>query len=794
MVRAALFCAVASLLGLCACTDKKATASADLHGAQALYASNDFAGALEAVDKALKSDPKNKDAHILAGQVRVSLGDLAPAIAEFDRADRLDPSDKTARLKTIDILLGANALDAAASRINATLGDQPGNQDALAYRALVELRKDQREKALTDAQKVLVSTPTHATANAVVAELALREHHPDLALAAVDQGLAKHPHDPMLLRDQADAFQMQNKPDEAIAIYRKLVKTEPANALYRAVLAEAEAQRVSVDAGEATLRAGIAAASKSRPMRLQLVGYLARHRDAAAAEAELRSAIAASPDDSAYDLILAAKMAASGRSDEAVALLRAAVTRLGDRSAGAAAQLGLARLLIGKKDIPAATSTLDAILKAQPNNDEALLLRADLLLRNGDATHATADLLAVTGRQPTNTVAFELLAKAFLQLGKTEDAADALKRNADVNPGDLAATIRVVDLYGSLGKVAEARASLGRFVSRNPNDREGRAAEIRLLLVTKDWNAAQGKIDQLVRVSDATGLSTQLTAEMKEARGQNADAASLYKGLMTAEGPQRFDERAARAYVRTALAAGQGGESVASLEALTSDQKGAKGSTVDLLLGTLHAALGETDKALAADESSIRAAPTATEGYVQQAGLLVRTKRFDEALKTIDIGIAAGAPREPMLLAKATLQNGAGDPDAAIATYRAILAGNQSSIVAANNLASLLADRKPLDRGQLTQARDALAKLVSPENAAIADTIAWADYRLGDFASAKTLLAQAGAGHSNDAQMRFHYGAVLIASGDKDGGRIAIKSVLDRTFPGRAEAQDLVNE
>lgn len=794
MVRATLACVIAALVGLSACSDKKETAKADLRGAQALYASHDLAGALEAVDKALQADPKNKDARFLAGQVRASLGDLAPAIAEFDRVDRLDPNDKTARLKTIDILIGANALDAAASRINATLGDQPGNQDALAYRALVEMRQDQREKARADAQKVLVSTPTHATANAVVAELALRDNHPNLALAAVDQGLAEHPDDSMLLRSQADAFQMQKRPDEAIAIYRKLVAAAPANPLYRAVLAEAEATRLSVGAGEATLRAGIATAPKSRPMRLQLVGYLARHRDAAAAEAELRTAIAATPDDSAYDLILAANMAASGRSDEALTLLRAAVARLGDRPARAGAQLGLARLLIGKNDIAAASATLDEILKAQPADNEALLLRADLLLRNGDATRATADLLAVTGRQPTNTAAFDLLAKAFLQLGKTEDAADALKRNADVKPGDLPATLRVVDLYGSLGKVAEARAAIGRFVSRNPNDREGRAAEIRLLLVTKDWSAAQGKIDQLVRVPDASEFSTQLTAEMKEARGQTAEAAGLYKGLITAEGPQHLDERAARAFVRTALAAGQGAEAVAYLESLPSDQTGPKAPIVDLLLGTLHAALGEDDKASEANQAAIRAASTAVEGYLQQAGLLARTKRVDEAIKTVDTGIAAGAPREPMLLAKATLQNGAGDPDAAIAIYRDILADNRSSVVAANNLASLLADRKPLDRGQLTQARDALAKLVRPDNAAIADTIAWADYRLGDFASAKRLLAQAGADRSNDAQMRFHYGAILIASGEKDGGRTLIKTVLDRNFPGRTEAQDLVNE
>lgn len=794
MVRAMLVCAIASAMSLSACSDKKAAAAADLHGAQALYAKNDLAGALEAVDKAVRADPRNKDAHVLAGQVRASLGDLVPAITAFDRADRLDPNDKTARLKTIELLLGANALDAAASRINATLGDQPGNQDALAYRAVVEMRQEQREKARADAQKVLVPTPTHAVANAVVAEIALRDHHPDLALAAVDAGLGKHPDDPMLLRAQADALQMQNRPDEAIAIDRKLVTAAPANPLYRAVLAEAEAARVSVEAGETTLRAGVAAVPKSRPMRLQLVGYLGRHRGAPAAEAELRAAIAAAPDTSAYDLLLAANLAASGRSDQAADLLRAAVTRLGDNPARVEAQLGLARLSIGRNDTATASAVLDDILKAQPAETDALLLRAGLLLRRGEATRATADLLAVTGRQPTNAAAFDLLAKAFLQLGKADEAADALKRNADVKPNDLPATLKVVDLYASLGKVTEARAAIGRFVTRNPNGREGRAAEIRLLLAAKDWSAAQGKIDQLVRVPDSTALSTILTAEMKEARGQSAEAAALYKGLLSTEAPQRFDERAGRAFVRTALSAGQGTEAITFLDAFSSDQTGPKAAALHLLLGTLHAALGQDDKASDADQAAIRAAPTAVDGYVQKAAFLAQIKHVEEAVVTIDTGIAAGAPREPLLLAKAAIQTGAADPDAAIATYRAILAGNPSSVVAANNLASLLADRKPIDRGTLTLARDALVKLVRPDDAAIADTVAWADYRLGDFASAKTLLVQAGADHSTEAQVRFHYGAVLIASGEKDSGRNMIRTVLDRNFPGRPEAQELVDQ
>jgi hypothetical protein len=116
---------------------------------------------------------------------------------------------------------------------------------------------------------------------------------------------------------------------------------------------------------------------------------------------------------------------------------------------------------------------------------------------------------------------------------------------------------------------------------------------------------------------------------------------------------------------------------------------------------------------------------------------------------------------------------------------------NPKSAIAANELANLLADRTPPDSVALRQTRDLLQKNAIVKNQAILDTLGWSDYRLGEFAKAKALLDLAGAELSSNPQLRFHYGAVLIALGDMKGKKI-IKDTLNDSYPGRDEAERMI--
>jgi tetratricopeptide (TPR) repeat protein len=148
----------------------------------------------------------------------------------------------------------------------------------------------------------------------------------------------------------------------------------------------------------------------------------------------------------------------------------------------------------------------------------------------------------------------------------------------------------------------------------------------------------------------------------------------------------------------------------------------------DLILACLYDRLGQFDKAGSLVGAAIRIAPASPAPYLQQAGAFALRKDIANALAVLDRGLAAGAPKEPLLLVRAQIQRSTGHSGDAILTYREVLRVNPSSVVGANELADILADQKPLDKAALREARDLLQKNAMFKNQAIVDTLAWSDY------------------------------------------------------------------
>jgi Tfp pilus assembly protein PilF len=215
-------------------------------------------------------------------------------------------------------------------------------------------------------------------------------------------------------------------------------------------------------------------------------------------------------------------------------------------------------------------------------------------------------------------------------------------------------------------------------------------------------------------------------------------------------------------------------------------------ASCDVMLATLYDSLGQADKTQERIEAAIQRAPAEPTPYLEQAAAFARKKEIAKALAVLDRGIAAGAPKELLLFARAEIQNSDGQIDNAIVTYRDLLRFNPKSAIVANDLADLLADQRPLDKIALRQARDLLRKNALFKNPGILDTLAWSNYRLGDFGKAKELLNLANADQSSNPQMRFHYGAVLIALGDRFKGQEIIKNTLKDAYPGRNEAEEIL--
>ncbi|MDX7950652.1 tetratricopeptide repeat protein [Lichenihabitans sp. Uapishka_5] len=794
MDRRPLLVTMVSLLALTGCKEKvsPAEAAAQLKAAQVAYEAKDFPAALKAVQSALKGDPRSGDAHYLAGEIQEGLGDKKAAFEEYARAAVPDANSLKAQLKVAQILIDAKQIDAALGRINSSLGSHPNDPDVLALRALAEQRQGSADKARADAQAALGRAPGHAMASAVLATDALMAKNIDKASELLATGLKTHPDDPTLIRLKAAALAGQNKPDDAIALYADMVARDPASPQNRLALAELEAGAGRTDDGEHVLRDGVALAPDKTDMRLALLSFLARHRDAASVDRELLAAIAAHPQDSGFDLLRADQMQRAGHTDEAASTLATAVTRLADGPGRQAAQLALARLDLDRGETEDARKLLEAVLTAKPDQDDALLMRATLALRADEAARAIPDLLAVAGRQPRSSLAFSLLSDAYVQQGDFDKATDALKKVAYFEPANFVAAQRLADLGLKAGKPDAAKAALADFIARNPDAIEARIAAVRLAEQAKDWAGAQAVIDGLRRLPKADRVSALLSAELLEAKNQPDLAMAAYGKLLDPAPGRPLDRDALQAYGRSATAAKQGEAAVATLASLAAKLDGSDAAAADLVVSALRRSLGQADQAMAAAAAAIAAAPKEAGGYLATADL--QRDNLGQAVATLNGGLAAGAPAEPLLLTRGSLQDIANDRDAALASYSDALKSNPRSVVAANNYASVLADLRPTDGAALKQARQPLQRFADANNGAVLDTLAWLDYRLGDFSAAKGLLMRAKADASPNPQLRYHYGAVLIALGERQAGKSAVRAALSQPFPGHDEAARLLTE
>src|SRR6185312_4288186 len=94
------------------------------------------------------------------------------------------------------------------------------------------------------------------------------------------------------------------------------------------------------------------------------------------------------------------------------------------------------------------------------------------------------------------------------------------------------------------------------------------------------------------------------------------------------------------------------------------------------------------------------------------------------------------------------------DYEGAITEYEWVLNRQADSLIAANNLASLLADHRN-DSGSLARAHILAARLRGIEIPQFEDTLGWINYRRGDIKEALPLLEKAAAALPNQAAVHF---------------------------------------
>jgi Tfp pilus assembly protein PilF len=151
--------------------------------------------------------------------------------------------------------------------------------------------------------------------------------------------------------------------------------------------------------------------------------------------------------------------------------------------------------------------------------------------------------------------------------------------------------------------------------------------------------------------------------------------------------------------------------------------------------------------------------------------------RLDEALTEFDtLAKKQAKPIGPLTMIGMILER-QGKLDDAIKRYEGVLALDSRSMIAANNLAWILANRdQDLDRA-LQLAQTAVA--ARPEEPQVLDTLGWVHYKRNQPEQAIPFFRQCIERAPAVAGYHYHLGLALLKSGDKPNARASLQRALD---------------
>ena len=691
---------------------------------------------------------------------------------DLRRVVELDPDDLDARLKLASMMAAGGAADAALKVIEAGKeGDKP-NARLHAVKATILARTNDPVGAVREAQRAIEIDPNEIDAASILAARKVADGDSAGALKLLD---ALHPapkDETRIALEKVQVFARKGDLPQAEALLRQIIAKSPENSTYQTQLIQILLAQRRFDEAEKELRARVAANPIDSRIGLDLVRFLGAVKGADAARAELDGRIKAGGEVFDYQMALADLDAVQGRFDDAINLLKMLASSAPAADKKTSAKLKIAELYLSKSNVAFAEPIITEILAGDRRNAGALKLRASIKIDRGQIDEAISDLREALNDQSKSPDLLILLATAYERGGKNELAdrqyADALKSSGS-NPG---LALQYVAFLERRGDAARAEDVLAEAATRNPNNLQILSSLAQVRLSQKNWTGALTVADTIGQSEANRSLADQIRAAAFAGQNKNDQSvAALEDAHKVAPDAVPPVLSLAAAYMRQ----GQADKASALLQDL--NKKFPTNAQILVLLGEIKLAQKKEDDALQNFKSAVAQQPKDPNGYIALSDLYVRQKNFDAASNVLQAGLREQPGNLNFRLSYSGLQILKGDNEAAIAQYEAILKDQPNSVVAINNLVSLLLDHRS-DKESLARALSLADTLKNSSVPQFQDTLGWAQYKRGDYKAAILTLEAAKTKLPGLAAVHYHLGLAYEAGGQSDKAAEQLKNAL----------------
>lgn len=774
------------MLGGCASPDEKAAKY--LARAQEYYKQGEYAQAQIEAQNAAQIQPRNAGAHYLLALVADQQRDYRQVIQRLTTAIDINPDLVDARTRLGTLLFFAGAFKQADEQATAASALSPDDPEVRVLNARLHLYRKEKAEAMADIDVALARKPRLVDA-LLLRAAAVAIDDPAAGFAQLDEAIARigatTEEVKPLRQARVAVLAQQKRTSEVEQSLRDLVRDFPKDQEFQYQLARFYAGSGRVDEAEQVMRSVIAIDPGDVNARLGLAQFVARTRSPEAAERTLEAFIAEDGAASDLRLALGRLYEANDKSDAALAVYEELTRTDPESKAGLAARVRLAALRIGKGDVDAGRDLIEAVIANDPENADALLIRAGLRVRDSKFDDAITDARAVLRKEPRNQRAMLLMARAHALANEKVLARDVYRRLLAADPGNADATRELAALDALENNFETAEEVLRARLKLAPGDLDSGARLVDLLAAQNAWPKAEAEARRLTELPDGKGIGYLQLARVYRAQAKYGESIAAYRKALE-RNPEWMV--AIEGLVATLDQAGKRDEALVLLQELL--KKNPDNLSVRFMEGGVRARQGDVDAAQKIYNEIVAAKPDASMAWVALANL----GRDDpkQRISAYRRGLAANPGNAELGLLLGVEYERARRYDDAISHYEKLLKANPDVDVATNNLASLLLDHRN-DAASHKRALELAKKLQFSPNPVVLDTVGWAYYRNGDFARAVPFLERAVAGAGQVAQLRYHLGMAHLA----DGNRISAKQELDQAvklaredFPGIDEARE----
>lgn len=766
---AIFFFALALVLNGCGSAEERKAAY--VANANEFIAEGNFPKARVALRNALKIDPKDPHVHFLAGQVSEKEDNLVQAYKQYLRVVELDSTHREAMGRLARFYLAGQETKELQALSEKALSRDPQDVLGRTLQACAWFLSGEKTKALAQADSLLEQNPTDYNVLLMLAVIFSANQELEKAQSILRLGLTAHPGHVDLLNYLATISIGMKAFDKAEAVYLQLLDKEPLVFKHRDSLAGLYRHLGEPDKALAVLREGVAL----DPDNEQRWKSMVMSADGSQREGLLQEGLQALPHSLMLRFLLAAHYEQIQDYQKAREVYDAILTEEETSGQGLKAEAELARLDVVEQNPQSAQTRLAHVLKENPRQFQALLLKGKLALAKKEGRSAVEAFRIVLKDEPDNSAIHSMLGQAHLLAGEFELAKESLETAVTVNPRQTDAYTALARLSARDGQLKKAQKYLEARLQVVPADMESLWSLFQLQLAQQQWSQGNDTITRMEKtggsdyqidlakglISAGRGQWDQAMQAFRRAQQANPTALPPLMALVNVYLQEKQPEQA-RAYLQQILAE-------------YPDHPFASG-----LLGNVLVQVENKPGAILAFQKQTQINPKWVEPWKAWASLKWAQSQKAEAFDILKSALAQHPDSLLLLSDLASYYQADGQVDLAIEQYEVILGQNPADLGVKNNLAYLLAEKK----GDSHSLEKALALTQNFEdktqNPFLLDTLAWVYYKMGNYIKAMSVIKKALAKAPDHGLINYHSGLIAMEEGDRMMARKYLEKAMER--------------